>query len=41
MGALNYNPTKERTGSVPIKESVAAIKELIDSGKTILQNPNH
>ena len=32
FGALCYDPTKERD-SVPFSETVAAIKELIDSGK--------
>ena len=33
FGSLCYNPTKEREGSIPISEQVAAIKELIDAGK--------
>uniref|UniRef100_A0A7S0HQ62 NADP-dependent oxidoreductase domain-containing protein n=1 Tax=Hanusia phi TaxID=3032 RepID=A0A7S0HQ62_9CRYP len=33
FGSLCYNPQKERPDSVPIAEQVAAVKQLIDSGK--------
>lgn len=32
-GSTAYNPTNERDGSVPIEETAAALKQLLDSGK--------